>query len=98
MSAWTNTLWRFIPFRIKNFSCALYGRSNGGWGFFTRVPRSQEDSMVKIGAIAFSATLLAATIAFAQTAPTKTGDSTSSTRMMAANQLVTVHARQIGRR
>ena len=32
--------------------------------------------MVKIGAIAFSATLLAPTIAFAQTAPTKTGDST----------------------
>jgi predicted lipoprotein with Yx(FWY)xxD motif len=32
--------------------------------------------MVKIGAIAFSATLLAATIALAQTAPTKTGDST----------------------
>ena len=32
--------------------------------------------MVKISAIAFSATLLAATIAFAQTALTKTGDST----------------------
>jgi predicted lipoprotein with Yx(FWY)xxD motif len=32
--------------------------------------------MVKIGAIAFSATLLAATIAFAQTAPTRTGDTT----------------------
>jgi predicted lipoprotein with Yx(FWY)xxD motif len=32
--------------------------------------------MVKIGTIAFSATLLAATIAFAQTTPTKTGDST----------------------
>jgi hypothetical protein len=31
--------------------------------------------MGKIGTIAFSATLLAATIAFAQTAPTKTGDS-----------------------
>ena len=32
--------------------------------------------MVKIGAIAFSTTLSAATIAFTQTAPTKTGDST----------------------